>query len=210
MNWSDIPVRIPAAEMARATEQMDVMKLLRGRLGFDALPTPEVEIAPWLVPGCAAPELPSRPKCGGCSLCCYVLEVPDVDTAAWAPCVYQCANGCAIHTSKPAVCKSYGCLWRMGGVKGEEVRPDRLGALYTLRGWVEFGVRYIVAQVNPTPRMDFQRIGAINGALMARGWPLWLSFGDGPSVAIGSNPEDIARVNWMLEREAMAEGRPPR
>lgn len=90
------------------------------------------------------------------------------------------------------------------------MRPDRLGALCTARGWDEFGLRYISMQVKPVFGPHLQRIGELNLALLTAGWAVWMTIGAGPALGMARDPKDVARVNWLLEREAMAKGRQPR
>jgi hypothetical protein len=76
------------------------------------------------------PDLgPARPSCGSCSLCCTVLRVDELAKLAGSPCAHQReAGGCAIHPTRPSVCRAYRCLW-LRGAFAEADRPDRLGAV---------------------------------------------------------------------------------
>jgi hypothetical protein len=48
------------------------------------------------------------------------------------PCVHQRAGGgCQIYPRRPAICRSYRCLWLQGGLEPGD-RPDRLGAVLDL------------------------------------------------------------------------------
>ena len=75
-------------------------------------------------------EAPVR-RCGECTLCCTVLRVDEIGKLGGEPCAHQGAGGCAIHASRPAVCRGYRCLWLRGGLD-EADRPDRLGAVVDL------------------------------------------------------------------------------
>ena len=88
--------------------------------------TPQLE-----QPGDAgSPETPRA--CGPCSLCCTLLRVDELAKLGGTPCVHQLAGaGCAIHPRRPAVCRSYRCLWLQGRL-GPGDRPDRLGAVLDL------------------------------------------------------------------------------
>ena len=205
MKWSDLPAIPSPEQQTSAQATRSIMEMMQAQMG----PMPDIktpDLASWFVPGVAPPSgPPSRPSCDGCSVCCYVLEVPQVGTDEWAPCQYQCAKGCLIHRVKPARCRDYGCIWRLGVVKGEQYRPDRLGALYTARGWVEFGLRYVDVQINPTPEMNMPAIAGLNLALAQRGWSIWLRIGMSRPLGMGPQ-EDVMRINHMLGLEAVARG----
>ncbi len=90
--------------------------------------------------------------CGPCSLCCTLLRVDELAKLAGTPCVHQRGKaaqrprsepeasgarapaeegGCQIYARRPAICRSYRCLWLRGSLD-EEDRPDRLGAVLDL------------------------------------------------------------------------------
>lgn len=68
--------------------------------------------------------------CGECSLCCTVLRVDALRKLGGTPCVHLAGagRGCAIHTTRPAICRGYRCAWLQGSFRDED-RPDRLGAV---------------------------------------------------------------------------------
>ena len=71
-------------------------------------------------------------SCGTCSLCCTVLRVDELDKRAGDDCLHQRGeNGCGIYESRPAICRSYQCLWRQGGLEDDE-RPDATGGIVDL------------------------------------------------------------------------------
>lgn len=74
-------------------------------------------------------------RCGTCSLCCTLLRVDALAKPGGAPCVHQRIGrpegACAIHATRPAICRGYRCLWLTGALD-EEDRPDRLGAVLDL------------------------------------------------------------------------------
>jgi hypothetical protein len=79
-------------------------------------------------------ETPGR-SCGACSLCCTLLRVDEIGKLGGRPCPQQRlgdpAGGCAIHATRPGVCRAYRCLWLQGSLE-EADRPDRLGAVLDL------------------------------------------------------------------------------
>lgn len=75
----------------------------------------------------------SERTCGTCSLCCTLLRVDALRKLGGVDCVHQDVSGpgCAIHASRPAICRRYRCLWLAGGLEPGD-RPDRLGAVLDL------------------------------------------------------------------------------
>jgi hypothetical protein len=75
--------------------------------------------------------------CGGCTACCGIVGVKEIDKPAWSPCqhVAACATpngeaGCGIYQDRPGSCKHYWCMYSGGFLKGGiEMRPDRLGVI---------------------------------------------------------------------------------
>lgn len=90
------------------------------------------------------PPLPHRPmnaptlvpgrECGGCTVCCIVLNIdsPGLQKPAGMVCPNCTGAGCAIHASRPQVCRAYHCLWRSSENLGPDWRPDLSGVLVEL------------------------------------------------------------------------------
>lgn len=70
---------------------------------------------------------PSR-KCGGCTVCCDTLVIPELRKPFGQKCPHSCAIGCQIYAVRPNSCKSFKCAWLMG-YGDEEDRPDKSDAL---------------------------------------------------------------------------------
>lgn len=73
-----------------------------------------------------------HPPCGGCTVCCVVLYVPELRKLDHEPCVHLCARGCALHDTpeQPELCKTWQCAYRRGMLGPRpQWRPDRLGVL---------------------------------------------------------------------------------
>lgn len=71
-------------------------------------------------------------SCGSCSLCCTALRVDELSKLAGRDCVHQRGeHGCGIYERRPAICRSYRCLWLQGGLEDDE-RPDAIGAVVDL------------------------------------------------------------------------------
>lgn len=65
-------------------------------------------------------------SCSGCTMCCKVPSVPELDKPAQVVCVH-CAlgQGCKIYASRPARCASFHCLYLTDANVPEHWRPDR-------------------------------------------------------------------------------------
>lgn len=86
--------------------------------------------------------------CGPCSLCCHVLRVDELSKPAGRDCLHQrSAGGCAIHASRPGVCRAYHCLWLQGGLEDAE-RPDRIGGVVDLET-TGIGLRLAIREAHP-------------------------------------------------------------
>jgi len=61
-------------------------------------------------------------SCGQCSLCCFLLDVPEAGKpkSGWCPHARPGKGGCAIHESRPGVCRTYNCQWLV-----DATIPDR-------------------------------------------------------------------------------------
>lgn len=75
--------------------------------------------------------------CNGCTACCVLFTVPEMDKPRKTPCKHQCDKGCAIHDqSRPAICTEFHCCWCVEPSWGEELRPDRNNIIFMYRGRV--------------------------------------------------------------------------
>lgn len=68
----------------------------------------------------------SQRSCGGCTLCCKLLGIGELDKAAgeWCP---HCAvgSGCTIYERRPAPCRTFLCGYLVWPVAGEHWFPAR-------------------------------------------------------------------------------------
>jgi hypothetical protein len=76
--------------------------------------------------------VPGR-SCGGCTLCCKVMGVPELEKPRGAWCIH-CArgSGCRIYAKRPAGCRSFLCGWLTNSRFGPEWRPDRSKIVITV------------------------------------------------------------------------------
>lgn len=65
-------------------------------------------------------------SCGECSLCCYLLDVPEAgkpDGPHWCPHCRPGAGGCSIYDKRPDICRRYACMWLVNPGLGNHWRP---------------------------------------------------------------------------------------
>ena len=87
-------------------------------------------------------------SCGTCSLCCTILRVDELAKPAGSDCVHQRGpNGCAIHATRPPICRAYRCLWLQGGLEDAE-RPDATGGVVDLEP-TGVGLRLAIREARP-------------------------------------------------------------
>lgn len=70
----------------------------------------------------------ARRPCDGCTACCTVLNVPQLNSPAYESCRYLCAGGCGIHESRPETCRAYFCEWALGNAP-EWMKPNMCGVI---------------------------------------------------------------------------------
>lgn len=66
--------------------------------------------------------------CGDCTLCCQVLDIPELAKPAGRLCVHANA-GCTIYPDRPKPCRTFTCGWLATPGLGEAWRPDIAGFL---------------------------------------------------------------------------------
>lgn len=95
------------------------------------------------VPFMAAPGR----ACGGCTLCCKVYALPELEKPAGQWCKH-CApgNGCKVHDNPPSPqCSQFFCLWMTDAKLPDAWRPDR--AKFVLSIFPPNG--FVYGQVDP-------------------------------------------------------------
>jgi hypothetical protein len=100
----------------------------------------------------------NKPRgCGGCRLCCYVYRLGDKPRLQW--CKQVSATGCKIHDdpNRPAVCKTFDCLWKHDKSFPEALRPDRCGLILAPAG--EYKGYPILQVSDPYDRLDTTQDG---------------------------------------------------
>src|SRR5436190_7565495 len=73
----------------------------------------------------------AAPKpCGDCSLCCKILDIPELEKPGGVWCRHFAkGRGCGVHADRPQVCRGYQCTWTWTAPLDERWRPDRAGFL---------------------------------------------------------------------------------
>lgn len=73
--------------------------------------------------------------CGGCTKCCEIVPVRELNKAGWQDCQYRrhvlhaAGPGCGIYDTRPRSCRNWSCVWLTSPNWGPELRPDRLGII---------------------------------------------------------------------------------
>lgn len=69
--------------------------------------------------------------CGPCQVCCVALKIkaPQLRKDAQIPCPHLAAKGCGIYESRPPVCRSFLCGWRLMPELDASWRPDLSGVM---------------------------------------------------------------------------------
>jgi hypothetical protein len=71
-------------------------------------------------------EADTARSCGGCSLCCRLLPMPELHKPANTRCQHQkFKKGCAIYARRPSSCMHWSCRWLLGNDTADMPRPDR-------------------------------------------------------------------------------------
>lgn len=66
-------------------------------------------------------------QCGGCTLCCKLTPVEEIQKHAGQRCKHQRTGvGCSIYEKRPLSCRTWSCMWLLDPVGTKDLsRPDR-------------------------------------------------------------------------------------
>lgn len=79
-----------------------------------------------LLAGSAAPGF----ACGGCTVCCTVMAVVELQKPARRACDHVCPAGCRIYERRPQDCREFQCVWMRGAFGVDlSLRPDACGIM---------------------------------------------------------------------------------
>jgi hypothetical protein len=73
-------------------------------------------------------------ECGECIACCKFVEIPELKKPADVLCQHCTGHSCGIYDSRPSICRSWYCVWRVEKELSDELRPDRCGVMFSLDG----------------------------------------------------------------------------
>lgn len=70
-------------------------------------------------------------KCDGCTLCCYLLEIPSIKKRAYKLCPDCSLNkGCKIYQSRPQACVNFKCAYYQMDKVSKDLRPDNCKVVF--------------------------------------------------------------------------------
>jgi hypothetical protein len=74
-------------------------------------------------------------SCNGCTACCTVMGIEELNKPLGVPCWELCkdGSGCSIYASKPPSCNEFECVWltdKQGLLFNDEDRPDKVGLMF--------------------------------------------------------------------------------
>ena len=79
---------------------------------------------------------PAR-QCGGCTACCKITPVAEINKPANTRCKHQrFGKGCAIYARRPMSCRLWSCAWLTGDGPADLRRPDH--AHYVIDTMLDF------------------------------------------------------------------------
>jgi hypothetical protein len=72
-------------------------------------------------------ELVPGRDCGECTMCCVVplIDTPEIQKISGSACCRNTGKGCGIYETRPSVCRSFYCAWRIFDIMGADWRPDK-------------------------------------------------------------------------------------
>lgn len=131
--------------------------------------------------------------CGECSLCCKLIEVPNLAPAGeWCP---HCEpgrkeGGCTIHENRPEYCKGFHCFWRAESWP-DKYRPDKCHVIFEALP----GVYTILISVDPIKPDAWKNVIGVIEKLRKKGRPLVLKTINDSKMFIpdGWNQQDVLR-----------------
>lgn len=74
------------------------------------------------------PVVKPQRACDGCTVCCTLPDIPEVDSPPYVPCRHQGECGCGIYAERPQVCRDFSCEWLRGNAP-EWMKPDVCGVM---------------------------------------------------------------------------------
>lgn len=84
-------------------------------------------------------HVPGR-QCNGCTECCRVIAVTELQKPPNTACTHCTGTSCAIYETRPLTCRGWACEWWLGRLGlTDSQRPDKLGLVFS------FHPRFMIA-----------------------------------------------------------------
>jgi hypothetical protein len=141
-------------------------------------------------PGLKDLLVPNR-DCGGCTVCCKELTVnePEISKPPGVLCKHCTqSGGCGIYETRPPICRSWYCGWRVLPQLDETWRPDKSDVLVTLSydGIPEkygqpAGLEFML--IGPPQKIRWQPLVEYITALVSAGIPVFIAAAGKPGHA---------------------------
>ena len=110
--------------------------------------------------------------CGECSLCCKLLDVPNLaGSGEWCPHCKPGKGGCSIYDNRPKECLGFDCFWRAESWP-DYLRPDRCKVIFEALP----GVKTILISIEPSKPDAWKKKNIVDviKKLRSKGRPLVL------------------------------------
>jgi hypothetical protein len=90
-------------------------------------------------------------SCGSCSLCCRLLDVPEIGKPEddWCQHCRPGHGGCAIYDQRPAICRGFACQWLISNVLDDAWFPAKAKIVVDIYDSPEGGMPLLRFHVDP-------------------------------------------------------------
>lgn len=69
-------------------------------------------------------------KCDGCTFCCKIFSIAEVNSKRGENCDFMCDEGCSRYDDQPIPCSTFCCAYNQTDEAPIELRPDKCGAMF--------------------------------------------------------------------------------
>jgi hypothetical protein len=146
----------------------------------------------------------TRP-CDGCTECCSVFGVDEIEKDPWIPCDQLSHEGCSIYETRPKQCRGFHCLWQ-SGVGTQDDRPDRLGVIYAAtNGRTDFTRQQEIQAYEIEPgAFDEPRVVKLSQRFVDKGRLVIGHTYEGETFRFMGPPKKVAKAEKWAEKNAKA------
>lgn len=139
--------------------------------------------------------------CDGCTECCSVFGVEEIDKDPWVPCDHLSHEGCGIYATRPKYCRSFYCLWQ-NGMGGAEDKPDKLGVIFApTNGKTEFTKQEEIQAYEVEPgAFSNPRVVHLSKRFVDRGKLVIGHTYDGESLRFMGPPDKVSKAQKWAEK----------